>query len=68
MLETVQSVKLATAVNTTWQKFERPNKLKVMVQVNSSAEKSKYSLCIVCPYSIFVIFCHMECLYSCKPY
>ncbi|XP_075580109.1 pyridoxal phosphate homeostasis protein isoform X1 [Pelecanus crispus] len=38
MLETVDSVKLADRVNSSWQKKGSPQKLKVMVQVNTSGE------------------------------
>ena len=42
MVETVDSVKLAQTLNNLWEKYKRPGKLKVMVQVNTSAEDSKY--------------------------
>lgn len=41
MLETVDSVKLADRVNNSWQKKGSPEKLKVMVQINTSGEESK---------------------------
>lgn len=41
MLETVDSVKLADKVNSSWQKKGSPERLKVMVQVNTSGEESK---------------------------
>jgi PLP dependent protein len=41
MIETVDSAKLASAVDAAWQKRALPNKLKVMVQVNTSSEDSK---------------------------
>lgn len=44
MLETVDSVKLADKVNSSWQKKGSPQKLKVMVQVNTSGEDSKHGL------------------------
>ncbi|NXG41423.1 PLPHP protein, partial [Psilopogon haemacephalus] len=44
MLETVDSVKLADRVNSSWQKKGCPQKLKVMVQVNTSGEDSKHGL------------------------
>uniref|UniRef100_A0A8D2NSM9 Pyridoxal phosphate homeostasis protein n=1 Tax=Zosterops lateralis melanops TaxID=1220523 RepID=A0A8D2NSM9_ZOSLA len=44
MLETVDSVKLADRVNSSWQKKGSPQKLKVMVQVNTSGEDSKHGL------------------------
>lgn len=42
MLETVDSAKLATAVDKAWEKLKRENKLKVMVQVNTSGEQNKH--------------------------
>ncbi|XP_009991552.1 PREDICTED: proline synthase co-transcribed bacterial homolog protein [Chaetura pelagica] len=44
MLETVDSVKLADRVNSSWQKKGSSQKLKVMVQVNTSGEDSKHGL------------------------
>ncbi|NXU06763.1 PLPHP protein, partial [Buphagus erythrorhynchus] len=44
MLETVDSVKLADRVNSSWQKKGSSQKLKVMVQVNTSGEESKHGL------------------------
>ncbi|NXA41710.1 PLPHP protein, partial [Eudromia elegans] len=44
MLETVDSVKLADRVNSSWQKKGSTQKLKVMVQVNTSGEDSKHGL------------------------
>lgn len=44
MLETVSSVKLADRVNSSWQKKGCPERLKVMVQVNTSGEDSKHGL------------------------
>ncbi|XP_051496835.1 pyridoxal phosphate homeostasis protein isoform X1 [Apus apus] len=44
MLETVDSVKLADRVNSLWQKKGSSQKLKVMVQVNTSGEDSKHGL------------------------
>lgn len=41
MLETVDSVKLADKVNSSWQKKGSPERLKVMVQINTSGEESK---------------------------
>ncbi|XP_040545290.1 pyridoxal phosphate homeostasis protein isoform X2 [Gallus gallus] len=40
----VDSVKLADRVNSSWQKKGSPQKLKVMVQVNTSGEDSKHGL------------------------
>ncbi|XP_062366544.1 pyridoxal phosphate homeostasis protein isoform X1 [Cinclus cinclus] len=42
MLETVDSVKLADRVNSSWQKKGSSQKLKVMVQVNTSGEDSEW--------------------------
>ncbi|XP_044516800.1 pyridoxal phosphate homeostasis protein isoform X1 [Gracilinanus agilis] len=39
MLETVDSVKLADKVNNSWQKKGSPERLKVMVQINTSGEE-----------------------------
>jgi uncharacterized pyridoxal phosphate-containing UPF0001 family protein len=44
MVETVDSQKLAQTLNNNWEKFKRPGKLKVMVQVNTSGEQSKFKL------------------------
>lgn len=41
MVETVDSQKLAQTLNNNWEKFRRPGKLKVMVQINTSGEGSK---------------------------
>ncbi|KAF6376629.1 pyridoxal phosphate binding protein [Rhinolophus ferrumequinum] len=41
MLETVDSVKLADKVNSSWQKKGSSERLKVMVQINTSGEESK---------------------------
>ena len=40
MIETVDSDKLASALNLAIEKLNRPDALKVMVQVNSSGEDS----------------------------
>lgn len=42
MLETLDSVKLADKVNSSWQKKGSPERLKVMVQINTSGEESKW--------------------------
>lgn len=42
MVETVDSVKLADKVNSSWQKKGSSQKLKIMVQVNTSGEDSKW--------------------------
>nr|XP_017455631.1 pyridoxal phosphate homeostasis protein isoform X1 [Rattus norvegicus] len=44
MLETIDSVKLADKVNSSWQKKGSPERLKVMVQINTSGEDSKHGL------------------------
>nr|XP_028708398.1 pyridoxal phosphate homeostasis protein isoform X2 [Macaca mulatta] len=44
MLETVDSLKLADKVNSSWQKKGSPERLKVMVQINTSGEESKHGL------------------------
>ena len=41
MVQTVDTAKLATALSNSWGKQNNPNKLKVMVQVNTSGEESK---------------------------
>ncbi|XP_032794388.1 pyridoxal phosphate homeostasis protein [Daphnia magna] len=41
MIETVDSLKLASALNTSWIKLEKTEKLKIMVQVNTSGEENK---------------------------
>ena len=45
MVETVDSVKLATTLNSSWSKQNKPNPLNVMVQVNTSQEESEYFIC-----------------------
>ncbi|KAF6084712.1 pyridoxal phosphate binding protein [Phyllostomus discolor] len=44
MLETLDSAKLADKVNSSWQKKGSPERLKVMVQVNTSGEESNPGL------------------------
>ncbi|XP_008117867.1 pyridoxal phosphate homeostasis protein isoform X2 [Anolis carolinensis] len=44
MLETVDSLKLADRVNASWQKKGCSEKLKIMVQINTSGEDSKHGL------------------------
>ncbi|XP_078421518.1 pyridoxal phosphate homeostasis protein isoform X1 [Cetorhinus maximus] len=44
MIETIDSIKLADKVNLSWQKKQAPQRLKVMVQVNTSEENSKHGL------------------------
>lgn len=44
MLETLDSVKLADKVNSSWQKKGSPERLKVMVQINTSGEESKHGI------------------------
>ncbi|XP_054002663.1 pyridoxal phosphate homeostasis protein isoform X2 [Hylaeus anthracinus] len=43
VIETIDNEKIASALNTSWPKFRKHNdiKLKVMIQVNTSAEKEK---------------------------
>uniref|UniRef100_A0A8D0HLK1 Pyridoxal phosphate binding protein n=1 Tax=Sphenodon punctatus TaxID=8508 RepID=A0A8D0HLK1_SPHPU len=42
MLETADSVKLADKVNSTWQKKGPSQRLKIMVQINTSGEDRKW--------------------------
>ena len=42
MIETIDSNKIATNLNTSWSKLDKPHKLKVLVQVNTSREESKH--------------------------
>ena len=42
MVETIDTAKLATSLNSSWSDLAFPQKLKVMVQVNTSGEESKY--------------------------
>ncbi|XP_078669914.1 pyridoxal phosphate homeostasis protein-like [Branchiostoma floridae x Branchiostoma belcheri] len=44
MVETVDSEKLATAINASWEKLGRTERLKVMVQVNTSREEQKHGI------------------------
>lgn len=39
VIETIDSEKLACAVNDGWKKLNKDNKLKIMIQVNTSNEK-----------------------------
>lgn len=41
MVETVDSVKLANTLNSSWGKKNKPDPLNVMVQVNTSQEESE---------------------------
>ena len=41
MVETVDSQKLAQTLNNHWEKYKRPGKLNIMVQVNTSLEQSE---------------------------
>ena len=41
MLETIDSAKLANTVNAAWLKLNKPEKLKVYAQINTSGEESK---------------------------
>lgn len=42
VIETIDSEKLASAVNDGWKKLNKENRLKIMVQVNTSNEKGYY--------------------------
>ena len=42
MVETVDSTKLASALSSSWGKQNKQDPLKIMVQVNTSEEDSKY--------------------------
>ncbi|XP_016376554.1 proline synthase co-transcribed bacterial homolog protein-like isoform X2 [Sinocyclocheilus rhinocerous] len=46
MVETIDSVKLAEKINSSWQKMRAANtqRLKIMVQINTSGEESKHGL------------------------
>lgn len=44
MVETVDSVKLANTLNSSWGKKNKPDPLNVMVQVNTSQEESECKL------------------------
>ncbi|XP_072409975.1 pyridoxal phosphate homeostasis protein [Chiloscyllium punctatum] len=46
MIETIDSIKLADKVNQAWQKKQAAQRLKVMVQVNTSEEDSKHGLSV----------------------
>ena len=41
MVETVDNQKLAQTLNNHWEKYRRPGKLNVMIQINTSLEESK---------------------------
>lgn len=42
MVETVDSEKLAQTLNTSWGKQKKPERLKVMIQINTSKEENKH--------------------------
>ncbi|CAH1257696.1 PROSC [Branchiostoma lanceolatum] len=44
MVETVDSEKLATAINVSWEKLGRTERLRVMIQVNTSREEQKHGI------------------------
>jgi uncharacterized pyridoxal phosphate-containing UPF0001 family protein len=44
MIETIDSIKLATAVDAAWQRVGSAEKLNVMIQVNTSSEDSKTAI------------------------
>ncbi|XP_016660735.1 uncharacterized protein LOC100169371 isoform X1 [Acyrthosiphon pisum] len=44
VIETIDSEKLANAVNDGWKKLNKESKLKIMVQVNTSNEKEKFGV------------------------
>lgn len=58
MVETIDSVKLADKLNSSWQKLRSSNTqgLKVMVQLNTSGEESVFILQTAC-YIVFVFTC-----------
>ncbi len=39
MVETIDSEKVATAINETWEKRKQPERLRVMIQINTSGEE-----------------------------
>jgi hypothetical protein len=41
MVQTIDTAKLATALSNSWGKQNKPYKLKVMIQINTSGEESK---------------------------
>ena len=41
MVESVDSAKLASTLNSSWEKLDRCEPLRVMIQINTSNEKSK---------------------------
>ena len=40
LIETIDSEKLAEVVNASWMRLKKPDRLKVMVQINTSEEES----------------------------
>ena len=56
MVETIDSAKLADALNTSCSKANRTNKLKVMVQVNTSGEESKKVIAKQIKHSNHILF------------
>lgn len=47
MVETVDSAKLADALNAAWLKLNKEEKLKTMIQINTSGEESMFHLKIL---------------------
>lgn len=41
MIETVDSIKIATSLHEAWGKFNKPEPINIMVQVNTSSEDGK---------------------------
>ena len=69
-IETIESINLATAVNKSWKKLGKEEKLKVMVQVNTSAEESKqnrfipHNICIPKKYQALLLLFQISMVVS----
>jgi len=57
MVETIDSTKLADALNTSWGRLNKTDKLKVLVQVNTSREENKSG---VVDTDVDLLFCHIQ--------
>ena len=57
MLETIDSAKLANTVNAAWLKLNKPEKLKVYAQINTSGEESKVQSFLKLKIAVNCLFC-----------
>jgi hypothetical protein len=64
MIETIDSIRLATTVDAAWQRLETTKKLNVMIQVNTSSEDSKTASCDISSKNLCYFFT-MSIMHSC---